>query len=415
MPRLRTFRRILKFVAIVAGSGVLAVAALLCAMSIEHAIPITLPTPTGPFAVGRTTYFWTDDQHTDPLAPVPGTKRQLVAWIWYPTAPRQPAQAFDDYLPPAWRSALERHGGVIMSRFLTRDLSRVHTHSLRDAALSPQSASYPVVLLRAGLAALTTDYTTLAEDLASHGYVVAGFDAPYRTTTVVLPDGRVIERAPQNDADLLDGAAQEQLAIRLVQAWTADMSFALDRIAGLNVADPAGRFQARLDMQRVGVVGHSLGGATTLQFCHDDSRCQAGVDLDGAPLGEVIARGVTQPFLFLLGDHSREPAAEKRVVEANIRSIYDRLPPGRRFGILIRGANHFAFSDNMALLKSHIMLRALRLFGIVGMDGRRQLAVTAHSLRSFFDAGLKRADTTQLTLTDPAYPEIQPLPFVAAP
>jgi hypothetical protein len=52
--------------------------------------------------------------------------------------------------------------------------------------------------MRAGLADLTTDYTTLAEDLASHGYVVVGFDAPYRSGVVVLPGGRVIGRAPQN-------------------------------------------------------------------------------------------------------------------------------------------------------------------------------------------------------------------------
>lgn len=36
---------------------------------------------------------------------------------------------------------------------------------------SRQSPSYPVVLIRAGLAALTTDYTAVAEDLASHGYI----------------------------------------------------------------------------------------------------------------------------------------------------------------------------------------------------------------------------------------------------
>jgi hypothetical protein len=77
--------------------------------------------------------------------------------------------------------------------------------------------------MRAGLAALTADYTTLAEELASHGDVIVGFDAPYRTMVVVLPDGRVIARARQNDADLVSGLAQEQLANQLVQAWSTDM------------------------------------------------------------------------------------------------------------------------------------------------------------------------------------------------
>jgi hypothetical protein len=58
---------------------------------------------------------------------------------------------------------------------------------------------------------------------------------------------------------------------------------------------------------------------------------------------------------------------------ANIQSIYDRLPADGRLCIAIRGANHFLFSDDGALLKSHIVLGTL---GIVGIDGRRQLAVT---------------------------------------
>jgi hypothetical protein len=63
--------------------------------------------------------------------------------------------------------------------------------------------------MRPGLAALATGYTSLAEDLASHGYIVVGFDAPYRSWIVVLPDGKVIARASQNDADLLSGSAQQ--------------------------------------------------------------------------------------------------------------------------------------------------------------------------------------------------------------
>ena len=382
-------RRILKGFAVLAILGVLGFVALLGALWLEHRTGVTFPPPSGPFAVSRATYAWIDDVHADALAPLPGTKRELLVWIWYPAAPRQPSQAVEDYLPAPWRTALERQLGVLLGHFLTRDLSRVRAHSIRDAQVSPQHRSYPVVLMRAGLAALTTDYTTLAEDLASHGYVVVGFDAPYRSFVVVLPDGRVIARAPRNNADLLGGPQQEQLANKLVQAWNADMGLALDRLGQLNASDPSGRFLGRLDMQRVGVFGHSLGGATALQFCHDDARCKAGIDVDGAPLGAVIAEGVTQPFLFLLSDHSSESAAETRQVESNIRSIYDRLPGDRRLEIVIPGANHFGFSDDGALLKSHIVLRTLRMLGILGIDGRRQLAVTAYYVHNFFDAYLK--------------------------
>jgi len=72
----------------------------------------------------------------------------------------------------------------------------------------------------------------------------------------------VIARTAENNADLLGGPEKEHLAEKLEQAWTADMGFALDQLERLNASDPSGRFEGRLDMRRVGVFGHSLGGAT---------------------------------------------------------------------------------------------------------------------------------------------------------
>jgi dienelactone hydrolase len=396
--------RVGKMIAVVALVPVLGIPVLLGLMWLDHFRETKLPQPTGPFAVGRMTYAWKDPGHTDPLATEPGTARELLAWIWYPAT--QSSHEVEDYLPAPWRTALASHSGVLLTLFVTRDLSRVRAHSIRDAELSPKQNAYPVVLMRAGLAKLTTDYTALAEDLASHGYVVVGFDAPYRTIIVVLPDGRVIERAPQNNADLLSGPEQEQLAIELVHAWSADMGLALDQLQRLNESDPSGKFLGRLDLQRVGVFGHSLGGATALQFCHDESRCKVGIDVDGAPLGNVIAQGVTQPFMFLLSDHSREPETETGPVKANIRSIYDRQPGDRRLEIMIRGANHYMFSDDGAMLKSPLLMGVLRMLRIVRIDGRRQVALASHYIVTFFDVYLKGAPASELN-SQPEFPEIE--------
>ena len=397
--------RLIKAVAVVAMLGVLGIIGLLGLLLLDHSRETTLPAPTGPFTVGRTTFAWNDPAHADPLAPKPG-QRELLAWIWYPAAPRQPSQPFDDYLPAPWRAAIQRQLGTLLTQFLTRDLSRVRAHSIRDAEVSPQQSSYPVVFMRAGLAALTADYTALAEDLASHGYVVVGFDAPYRSFVVVFPDGRVVARASQNNADLVSGPQLEQLANKLEQAWSADLGFALDQLERLNASDPSGRFLGRLDLQRVGVFGHSLGGAVALQFCHDDARCKAGIDVDGLPLGNVITAGVTQPFMFLLSDHRGERETETRPVEANIRSIYDRLPGDRRLEIVIRGANHFGFSDDGAMLKVPLVMSVLQALNIVHLDGRRQIAVTAHYLSTFFDVYLKGVPASKLE-SQSDYPEAE--------
>ncbi len=402
-------RRIFKAFSVLAILGVLGLGALSGSLWLERGSELTLPLPSGPFAVGRAIYDWTDDSKMDALAPVLGTKPELLVWIWYPSAPGQSA-VMDDYLPAQMRAAAGPAGGPL--GFLTRDLSKVHAHSLRNAGVSPQERSYPVVIMRAGASLEVWNYSTLAEDLASHGYVVVGFDAPYRSFTVVFPDGRVMRRIPENNPELcLESTGQERdrCANRLLTVWTADMSFVLDRLEKLNASDASGKFTGRLDMTRIGVFGHSFGGAAAALFCHEDSRCKAGIDVDGALHGSVIQAGIDRPFMFLLSDHSDESGPENSQVGADIRSIYDRLPPDERVFLEIRGANHFLFSDDGALLKSHIVLRTLRILGIVGIDGRRQLAVTAYCLRSFFDAYLKGAGVSRLNISSPLYPEIQVL------
>jgi hypothetical protein len=61
------------------------------------------------------------------------------------------------------------------------------------------------------------------------------------------------------------------------------------------------------------------------------------------------------------------------------------------------------------VVKSHIVLRTLRMLGIVGIDGRRQLAVTTYCVHSFFDAYLKGTNVSRLDTFSPLYPEIQVL------
>ena len=390
----------------VAALGLIGFAALLATLWLEHETELTLPSPTGPFAVGRKIYDWTDDTAIDTLAPTPGTHRELSVWVWYPAAP-QPSAAKQDYIPAQLRPQ-DKSAGSPIFRLLTRDLSKVHSHSIVNAAVSPEQPAYPVVIMRTGASSEVVNYSTLAEDLASHGYVVVGFDAPYRTWRVAFPDGRVIQRTPENNPELYEGQPQAERLQQLLAAWTADVGFALDRLEQLNASDPAGIFTGRLDMTRVGIFGHSFGGAQAAQFCHDDPRCKAGIDLDGRPLGSVVQAGLHQPFMFLISEQDTS-STEGRQVMADIHSIYDRLPAGGRILIKIRGANHFTFSDDGALLKSCIFRGVLRSLGKLGIDGQRQLAVTAYCVRTFFDAYLKGSGNSPLQLSSPQYPEIEDL------
>ncbi len=397
-------KRLIKGFAALAILALLGLTILLALLWREHKTEITLPAPTGHFGIGRTTYTWVNNAETDELAPSRRAKREVVVWIWYPSA-STPSAPPAEYLPAPWRLALAQHSGVLMSQFLTRDLSLVRVYSTSDPEVSSEQRSYPVVIMRAGGGALTTDFTTLAEDLASHGYIVVGFDAPYRTFVVVLPDNRVAIRPPANDPENLPSGEANRLINRLLLMWTSDTGFVVSQLERLNAAD-SGKFTGRLDMQRLGMFGHSFGGAQALQFCHDDSRCKAGMDLDGAPYGSVVQEGLKQPFMYILSDHSREasdPASKQ--IHADFQSIYDRSPNGRLL-ITIRGTNHFSFSDQM-VLKSHYLIGLLRLFGFGRLEGRRGLTITADYVHTFFDVYLKDAPARSLHKPPQLYPEVQ--------
>jgi dienelactone hydrolase len=410
-----TFSRLIQWlVRIAAALSLIALVGLTLLVALvwrEHKTEISLPAPTGHFAVGRTTYTWINSDEinpteTDELAKSPATRREVVVWLWYPSV-ATPSAPTVEYLPAPWRSALAQHSGVLMSKFFTRDLSLVRTHSTSDPDISSGQNSFPVVIMRAGGGALTTDYTTLAEDLASHGYIVVGLDAPYRTFVVSLPQNRVVIRPSTNDPENLPADQANRLINRLLQMWISDTKFVVSQLERLNAADPSGKFTGRIDLYRLGMFGHSFGGAQALQFCHDDARCKAAIDLDGAPYGSVVQEGLKQPTMFIFSDHSHETADPSSTqIHADIESIYGRLP-NDRFTITIRGAHHFIFSDQ-SLLNSQCLTRLLTLvLGSGKLEPRRGLAITASYVHTFFDIYLKGEPLTLLKNVSAQYPEVE--------
>ncbi len=386
--------------------GVLAVIVIisitLFSFWIEHNNKMILPAPTGNFSIGRTTFDWTDSTRIDSLAQTPNVKRQLFIWVWYP-ASKTRYGLINNYLPTDWRKAVAQKQGFLLSNFITTDLTKVYTHSIANSKLSPEQAQYPIVIMKSGIGALAIDYTTIAEDLASHGYIVVGSDSPYSTFVVVFSDGRVITRNWQgNPGDADPSEERTHLLNHLVTIWSEDTHFILNKLEQLNINDSSNQFYHRLNLNKVGIFGHSFGGATALQFCRDDQRCKAGVDIDGQPFGSLIQTCVNIPFMFLLADHSQESDSLSNRIKSNIDTIYNRLPTSRVW-IYLRGARHFNFTDD-ALLKERFVSR---LFGALGSIGeRRGLQVEASCLRTFFNVYLKGVTTTKIKDLSRKYPEV---------
>jgi len=205
--------------------------------------------------------------------------------------------------------------------------------------------------------------------------------------------------------ELCDGRPDaEACATEVMTPLIAGISRAIDRLQAISAEDA--RFKGKLDLTRIGLFGHSFGGAQAAQFCAQDSRCSAGINIDGRPFGTVVQTGIKVPFMTLLGDHSGENDPESRRIMSQIQSIYDRQPPDSRAWATIRGAAHFTFSDDGALLKSGLFRAILRVMGRLRIGGRRQVEVTAFAVRTFFDAYLKGTQRGPFALTSPQFPEL---------
>ncbi len=66
-------------------------------------------------------------------------------------------------------------------------------------------------------------------------------------------------------------------------------------------------------------------------------------------LVDILGKGTT--LQVECQGESNRLGAETRQIEADIQSVYDRLPADGRLRVVIRGANHFTFSEDGALFE----------------------------------------------------------------
>lgn len=156
----------------------------------------------------------------------------------------------------------------------------------------PREGSFPVVLMAHGLGMRPDDYQPLVEELASHGFCVITVESPG-----VAGYSRALE-SQGKPAMLMD--EEIPTADRAVQLQIQDIEFVLKTLPNFAKAHP--QLAGTMDLQRVGVMGHSLGGAAAAQICRNHADVRAGINLDGRLLGENATGPICQPFVTIQCD-----------------------------------------------------------------------------------------------------------------
>ena len=293
---------------------------------------VELPKPSGPWPVATTSWRLTDAARKETFSAA-GDQRQVEVIAWYPAAAARRTATLAPYLREGPAEVRTCATLLRAARAAFDGLENVRTHAELDAAPRTTPRKLPILVFSHGYTGIPSSHTALLEDLASHGYAVLSIVHPYEASAATLTDGRVVttltgagtmlpaiaevlgewraedetmaavtrtEDAAEQIRLLrgyLSGLARTEVALR---RWVDDTKLVLDRLSSVAPRSPASRLVAALDTTRIGVFGHSMGGVTAAQFCLEDRRCRAALNLDGIPqYGTMIDTPLQKPFLMV--------------------------------------------------------------------------------------------------------------------
>ncbi|MEU7282696.1 alpha/beta hydrolase [Streptomyces sp. NPDC045431] len=343
--------------------------------AVGERVRLELPRPTGPLAVGRDTLHLVDSGRPDPWIPEAGA-RELMVSLYYPARPGHGRTA--PYM------TTEEARAFLEDRKLTgtvsaETLAGTRTHARPGAA--PARGTFPLVVLSPGFTVNRATLTLLAEDLASRGYVVAAVDHAYESWGTAFPGGRLLT--------CVACAKVREVGMEAVpRARALDVSFLIDRLTGRH---PTWRHARLIDRTRIGMAGHSIGGASAAATMARDPRVRAGANLDGGFYGAVPDDGLGgRPFMVLGTDEDHGSWAEN----------WPRLDGWKRW-LSVTGSGHFTFTDVPVLADQ---------LGLLPPDeplsGDRSQAITRRYVAAFFDLHLKGAAQSLLDGPSAEHPEV---------
>lgn len=401
--------------ALVAAAASLAVVAVPTAALATPKRPqrMRLPAPSGLYGVGVTDLHLIDRSRPDPWRD-DRSYRELMISVFYP-AERAGLLPYAPQMLPGAAAQWDQDIAALGLPSGAVDWAATRSHARRGAPAVRSRHGHPVILYSPGKNMPRTLGTVLATDLASQGYTVVTVDHTYETTEVEFPGGRV-ETLHQSDEDS-GPVIRKDLAVRVT-----DLRFVTDELHSLRAGRnpdaedaplPPGLSDS-LDISRLGVFGHSLGGATAAQLMHDDPRIAAGVDLDGAliapdgPLSSVATDGLDRPFLIM-------DSAQADHTNPGLSGFWENLR-NWRLNLQLLKSMHYSYTDLQVQVPqlagaATIPVTSTTVTDLIGsIDPRSSVRAQSAYLAAFFDQMLKHRKQRLLTGPSHRFPQMRFVP-----
>lgn len=262
---------------------------------------ISLLPSTGPYAVGLKKFYFKDSQRPDPYL-AQSLPRELMVNVYYPAllGKEEKEAGYLEGKMLAYYQEEVKKGGLDGRIFKT-----ISSGILNEPPLAIHSKLFPVILFSPGGGVVPEFYLNIMRELTSHGFVVVAINHTFNSLISVFPDGTTKSMIPQGQMYMkTHQEAGDDIQDLLIRNYVNDLSQILK---SLHVIQEY--FHNRLDLSKMGMIGHSLGGKAVTYLCPHTPSCRAGVNMDGALLGgpggllqERNFMGMEKkPFLFMVG------------------------------------------------------------------------------------------------------------------
>lgn len=350
----------------------------------------TIPTPTGDYMIGTESYIIDSDTRYELYSDDSSELRKIKIQIWYP------AEETEGYDLAPW---LE--DGLPVSRGLSEDMSfpafvldhttNVMSNSYLNAPISTSETNYPVIILSHGWRGIRDLHVDFAEELASMGYIVVGINHTYGAVATVFDDEVAyvnLEALPNRDStdDFLGYANQ------LVTTYADDVSMTIDYLEEINDNASTSRFSEKLDVSKIGLLGHSTGGGGDVLVALNDDRITSVMGLDAwvEPINDIdIEKELSVPSLFI-----RSGQWETGENNVNLNAILENsLAQSTLYQI--DGTTHYDFA--MVYMYSPLT-KLVNFSGTV--ENEYLTAILKSMMTDFFDDTLKESLTSDINPDD---------------
>lgn len=266
------------------------------------AFPIPrLTAPEGSYAVGTTVYDVTDTSRLETYGDTANTPRKFMFQVWYPST----SEASSNIAPWLIRGKSVTKGLAQLGRlpeFTLSQLALVPSHAYYDAPMSDALEIYPVIILSHGWSSSRLLHVNMAEALASNGYIVIGIEHTYGSVATAFTDGNVAYFSEKTLPSTDYSQAFLENGNKLIKTFAGDILYVIDALEGYNMGlSGPDVLKGRLDLDKIGLLGHSTGGGAAVLTGITDQRIQSILAYDPwvEPIEEeFINKGLTIPTLF---------------------------------------------------------------------------------------------------------------------